>query len=96
MIKLSGKVLDEDIQIEYIGLREGEKLYEELLTDSEKLKTSYNPLILIAEKDYVDKNTYIAIDELIESAKKGSDNISLIDKMKEIVEEYKPLNSKYS
>ena len=96
MIKLSGKVLDEDIQIEYIGLREGEKLYEELLTDNEKLKTSYNSLILIAEKDYVDKNTYIAIDELIESAKKGSNNITLIDKMKEIVEEYKPLNSIYS
>ena len=96
MIKLSGKVLDEDIKIEYIGLREGEKLYEELLTDNEKLKTSYNPLILIAEKDYVDKNTYTAIDELIKSAKKGSNNQILIDKMREIVEEYKPLNSKYS
>lgn len=96
MIKLSGKVLDEDIKIEYIGLREGEKLYEELLTDNEKLKTSYNSLILIAEKDYVDKNTYIAIDDLIESAKKGSNNLTLINKMKEIVEEYKPLNSIYS
>ena len=96
MIKLSGNVLDEDITIEYIGLREGEKLYEELLTDSEKLKTSYNSLILIAEKDFVDNNTYVAIDELIESAKKGSNDIILIDKMKEIVEEYKPLNSTYS
>ena len=79
-----------------IGLRDGEKLYEELLTDNEKLKKSYNSLILIAEKDFVDDNTYNAIDELIELAKKGSDNITLIDKMKEIVEEYKPLNSIYS
>ena len=44
MIKLSGKTVDKDIKIEYIGLREGEKLYEELLTDNESLKKSYNHL----------------------------------------------------
>ena len=65
-------------------------------SDSDSIKKSYNSLILIAEKDYVDKNTYTAIDELINSAKKGSNDIILIDKMKEIVEEYKPLNSIYS
>ena len=95
MIKLSGKALDEDIKIEYIGLREGEKLYEELLTNNEKLKKSYNSLILIAEKDSVDNKTYVAIEELVEFATKGSDDLILIDKMKKIVKEYKPLNSQY-
>lgn len=95
MIRLSGKNVDKDIKIEYIGLREGEKLYEELLTDDESLKQSYNPLILIAEKDFVDNKTFDAIEELLESVAHADDNQILIDKMKKIVKEYKPMNSKY-
>ena len=95
MIRLSGKTVDKDINIKYIGLREGEKLYEELLTDNESLKQSYNPLILIAEKDFVDNKTFDAIEELLESVTHAGDNLILIDKMKKIVKEYKPMNSKY-
>ena len=95
MIRLSGKTVDKDINIEYIGLREGEKLYEELLTDNENLKKSYNPLILIAEKDKVKDLTYNLIEELIEKAESNSDDLSLVNGMKKIVKEYNPLNSVY-
>ena len=95
MIRLSGKTFDKDIKIEYIGLREGEKLYEELLTDKESLKKSYNPLILIADKDKIEDLTYKLIDKLIEDAESNSDNLSLVNGMKKIVKEYKPFNSIY-
>ena len=51
MIRLSGLVEGQDIDLVYSGLRPGEKLYEELLTDKENLKPSHNELIFIAEKE---------------------------------------------
>ncbi len=55
MIRLSGLVENQDIQIEYSGLRPGEKLYEELLTNNENLKPSHNELIYIAQKKVFQK-----------------------------------------
>jgi len=49
MIKLSGYEPDKDIKIEFTGLRPGEKLYEELLTDQEKTLPTYNSKVKIAE-----------------------------------------------
>ncbi len=49
LIKLSGKKVGEDIKIEYIGLRPGEKLYEELFHDSEKLTKTVHTKILKAK-----------------------------------------------
>jgi len=95
MINLSGYQVNKDIQIKYIGLRHGEKLYEELLTKDEKLKKSYNPLIMIADKDIVELGTYEKIDDLILLAKQKLPNNKLVQLMKEIVKEYKPLNSIY-
>lgn len=95
MINLSGYQVNKDIQIKYIGLRHGEKLYEELLTKDEKLKKSYNPLIMIADKDTVESETYERIDDLILLAKQKLPNEKLVELMKEIVKEYKPLNSIY-
>ena len=88
------KTVDKDIKIEYIGLREGEKLYEEY-TDNESLKKSYNPLVLIVGKDKVKDLTYKLIEELIQDAQSNSDNLSLVNGMKKIVKEYNPLNSIY-
>jgi FlaA1/EpsC-like NDP-sugar epimerase len=50
MIRLSGKTLNRDVKIKYIGLRPGEKLYEETLTKTEKLNTTNNNKIFILKK----------------------------------------------
>ena len=68
MIRLSGLIEGQDIELVYSGLRPGEKLYEELLTDKENLKPSYNELIFIAEKEVFSKSQQEQILQLIESA----------------------------
>ncbi|HLT07232.1 MAG TPA: nucleoside-diphosphate sugar epimerase/dehydratase [Cyclobacteriaceae bacterium] len=88
MIQLSGKKVDKDISIVYTGLREGEKLYEELLNVSEEVKITHHPKIKIAT---VRKVPYTKIDSQIELfdtiMSKGSDN-ELVRHIKLIVPEY--------
>ena len=95
MIRLSGLVEGQDISIQYTGLRPGEKLYEELLTDKENLKSSHNPLIFIAEKEVFDQDKLMAIEQLIVAAQKGEEPADLVAKMKAIVPEFKSMNSPY-
>ena len=95
MIRLSGLVEGQDISIQYTGLRPGEKLYEELLTDNENLKSSHNPLIFIAEKEVFDQDKLMAIEQLIVAAQKGEEATQLVAKMKAIVPEFKSMNSPY-
>lgn len=95
MIRLSGLVEGQDISIQYTGLRPGEKLYEELLTDKENLKSSHNPLIFIAEKEVFDQDKLMAIEQLIVAAQKGEEAAQLVAKMKAIVPEFKSMNSPY-
>lgn len=96
MIRLSGLIEGQDIELVYSGLRPGEKLYEELLTDKESLKPSHNELIFIAEKEIFSKSRQKQILELIAAASKGEDPLSLVKKMKDIVPEYKSMNSSYT
>lgn len=88
MIQLSGKKLDEDICITFTGLREGEKLYEELLNDSEEVKITHHPKIKIARVNQV---SYLKIDGQIELfdniMQKGNEN-ELVRHIKLIVPEY--------
>ena len=92
MIALSNA---KNVRIEYTGLREGEKLYEEVLNEMEGTKPTFHSKIRIAqvrEYDYdvVSKD----IDDLVEIAKLF-DNMATVRKMKEIVPEYKSNNSVY-
>ena len=92
MIALSGA---KDVKIEYTGLREGEKLYEEVLSERENTKPTFHEKIRIAsvrEYDYEDVSR--KIDELVEISK-HFDNMATVKKMKEIVPEYKSNNSVY-
>ena len=92
MIALSGA---KNVEIKYTGLREGEKLYEEVLNELEGTKPSFHEKIRIAsvrEYDYDEVNK--DIEELVDLAK-GYDNMTTVKKMKEIVPEYKSNNSEY-
>ena len=95
MIRLSGFIEDQDIALQYSGLRPGEKLFEELLTDKENLKTSYNELIFIAEKETFPSARKKQIEDLIVLAAKQPAPEVLVKEMKILVPEFKSMNSKY-
>ncbi len=96
MIRLSGLIEGQDIKLEYSGLRPGEKLYEELLTDKESLKPSHNPLIFIAEKEIFTEEQQNNILALIDNAMAGKEATALVKQMKAILPEFKSMNSAYT
>jgi FlaA1/EpsC-like NDP-sugar epimerase len=95
MIRLAGLKPNKDIQIKIIGLRPGEKLYEELLNDSAKNLPTHHEKITIAKEhceDYDNINHHINL--LYEYSLKKDDK-KIVDIIKKIVPEYKSLNSIY-
>jgi FlaA1/EpsC-like NDP-sugar epimerase len=95
MIKLAGFIPDKDIEIQIVGLRPGEKLYEELLNDTSKTLATHHEKIMIAEEIQDEFETLHAdIDELIEKANFfGNDDIVM--QMKKIVPEFISMNSTF-
>jgi FlaA1/EpsC-like NDP-sugar epimerase len=93
MIRLAGFVPDKDINIKIVGLRPGEKLYEELLNDSAKNLATHHEKIMVAE-EVCDEFEIVsqAIDELIVTSKTAN-NDKIVSVMKKIVPEFKSLNS---
>lgn len=92
MITLSGA---KDIEIKYTGLRDGEKLYEEVLNDKEITLPTFHNKIKIAkvrEYDYTEVN--VTISTLIETID-GKTDMEIVADMKAIVPEFKSQNSKY-
>ena len=95
IIKLSGFVPYEDIDIKVVGLRPGEKLYEELLNDKSVTLPTYHEKIMIAQvEQYSFKELSEEVSILIDYAKQ-TDNHKIVSQMKVIVPEFKSLNSKY-
>ena len=95
MIRLSGLEPGIDIQIEYTGLRPGEKLFEELLNDKELVKPTSHDKIMIANVRKYDYDEVLPkYDKLFEYAK-ANQNYLVVRTMKEIVPEYKSQNSIY-
>ena len=93
MIKLSGA---ENVKIEYTGLREGEKLYEEVLSTTENTLPSFHEKVRIAQ---VREYDYDAVSKQIEELLLIShtyDNMEIVKVMKSIVPEYISNNSIYS
>jgi FlaA1/EpsC-like NDP-sugar epimerase len=92
MIKLSGA---KNVEIKFTGLRPGEKLYEEVLNELEGTKPTFHEKIRIAEvREYDYDEVRKAISDLIEISK-HYDDMKTVQKMKEIVPEYKSNNSVY-
>lgn len=95
MIKLSGLTLGKDIQLVFTGLRPGEKLYEELLSNEENTKPTHHPQILIAK---VRRYDFQLIQEQLENLSNLlplHNNEAVIGCMKKIVPEYISQNSVY-
>ena len=95
LIRLSGYTLGVDMHIKYTGLRPGEKLYEELLTEVESTQMTRNKKIRIAQADKIDsKELRIKVIKLIGYAKET--NITgAVRVMKQIVPEFKSNNSEF-
>ena len=92
MIALSNA---KNVEIKYTGLREGEKLYEEVLNELEGTKPTFHEKIRIAQvREYDYEEVCRDIDELVEISKQF-DDMATVRKMKQIVPEYKSNNSKY-
>lgn len=92
MINLSGA---KDVKIEFSGLRDGEKLFEEVLNDAEQTKPTHHPKIKVAAvREYpyeLARKNEIELHELSFTA----DDMEIVRKMKEVVPEYKSQHSKY-
>jgi len=91
LIRLSGLVPDEDIKIDYIGLRPGEKLYEELITNDEGFVSTGHEKILVIKG--IKRNPAILnaeIEQLVRLSKE-QDQEKIKAKLKKIVPEYKPV-----
>ncbi len=93
MIRLAGFIPDKDIKIESIGLRPGEKLFEELLNDQSITLPTYHEKIMIV-KENNDQYEYVfkQVDEIIRAAQEHL-SIKIVKKIKKLVPEYKSLNS---
>jgi FlaA1/EpsC-like NDP-sugar epimerase len=96
MIRLAGFVPDRDIKIKIVGLRPGEKLYEELLNDTSKTLPTHHEKIMIAQEIQEEfEDLHIEIQELIGIAS-FFDNDDIVAKMKKIVPEFISMNSKFA
>jgi FlaA1/EpsC-like NDP-sugar epimerase len=96
MIRLAGFIPGKDIEIKSIGLRPGEKLYEELLNDNSKTLPTHNSKIMIAQDVCSDYDLlFNQVEELIAIAHNNKKN-ELVLKMKEIVPEFVSMNSHFN
>lgn len=95
MILLAGFIPEKDIKIRAIGLRPGEKLYEELLNDKSITLPTYHEKIMIVkvnndQYDFIEKE----VDEIISASSKNQ-SIKIVKRIKKLVPEYKSLNSSF-
>ncbi len=94
MINLSGLKYPDDIDIKIVGLRPGEKLYEELLSDKENTMPTYNDKIMIAKTDTLD---YTSLKQAIVrlSLLREKNKHEIVSQLKDIVPEYISNNSDF-
>jgi FlaA1/EpsC-like NDP-sugar epimerase len=95
LIRLSGHIPGEDIEIKYTGLRDGEKLYEELLISEEGIQKTQNDLIYVARPMDFDSDVLFKkladLKEMIDSAQATE----IVEVIKELVPTFNPQNEVY-
>lgn len=95
MVMLSGKELNKDIEIVFTGLRDGEKLYEELLNDQENTIPTHNDKILKAKVSEYFYDEVCRNLDLLEDFINDRNEHKMVTLMKEIVPEYKSNYSRF-
>ena len=95
MIELAGFEPDKDIKIEYTGLRPGEKLYEEVLSNKENTEPTLHDRIRIAKVREYDYREACEVAEELEALSRKVEIPDMIRLMKRTVPEFKSKNSKY-
>lgn len=92
MIQLSGA---DHVEIKFTGLRDGEKLYEEVLNEEENTKPTIHPKILIAQvREYDYEDTCRQVEAMVEASLTESD-MEIVKRMKALVPEFKSKHSVY-
>lgn len=92
MIDLSGA---KDVKIQFTGLRDGEKLYEEVLSDAEQTKPTSHPKIMVAAVREYPYELALKNEKELHQISFTYDDMAIVKKMKEIVPEFKSRHSKY-
>lgn len=95
MIHLAGLTLDEDIKIEYTGLRPGEKLYEEVLSNAENTEATEHDRIRIAKVRKYNYEDAIKVADELERLARAVEIPTMVRLMKRTVPEFKSKNSQY-
>ncbi len=95
MIKLSGYKLGVDMEVVFSGLRPGEKLYEEVLSDQEHTQPTVHPKILIAKVTAADWNWMLQWKKRIQDILNDQENDALVSELKTLIPEYKSNNSQF-
>jgi FlaA1/EpsC-like NDP-sugar epimerase len=91
LIRLSGFEPDKDIKIDYVGLRPGEKLYEELITEGEGIVSTNHKKIMVLKG--TEQNLQILNGNIVKLAALADDQDTqkIIERLKKIVPEYNPV-----
>ena len=92
MINLSGA---KNVQIKFTGLRDGEKLFEEVLNDDEQTKPTHHPKIKVAAVREYPYELALKNEVHLHELSFSANDMDIVRKMKEIVPEYRSQNSKY-
>lgn len=95
MIELAGLTLDEDIKIEYTGLRPGEKLYEEVLSNAENTEATDHDRIRVAKVREYNYDDAVKVANELESLARAVEIPTMVRLMKRTVPEFKSKNSQY-
>jgi FlaA1/EpsC-like NDP-sugar epimerase len=90
MIRLSGLVPDEDIEIRVIGMRPGEKIYEELTTEAENVLPTYHSKIKVFQGPRLNFEVIAAWVAELETLVMQSDELGVLAHLKSLVPEYRP------
>lgn len=95
MIQMAGLRPEEDIQIRYVGLRPGEKLYEQLISDNSTILPTHNKNIMISFEEALNADELVlSLDKLAVFCNEN-DNVNIVRQMKAVVPEFISANSTY-